>query len=118
MNNNFLKYMMSNDPNETISQKGSDVRKKIRPVFLSALKLGNKLDLEVEKNEAKDLEGPAIYLACHGFKDDALNTILTIKDDTYIVVGNIDLFFSIIHYFKANVISASTQSFPSTFATP
>ena len=94
MNNKNLKHMMSNNPSDTISQKSSNVRKKIRPFFLSILKLGNKLKLVVEKNEAKNLKGPIIYVACHGFKDDVLNTILTIKDDAYVVFGNIDLFFN------------------------
>lgn len=94
MNNNKLKYMMSNDPNDTISQKSSNVRKKIRPFFLTILKLGNKLKLIVEKNEAQNIKGPVIYVASHGFKDDVLNTILTIKDDAYVVFGNIDLFYN------------------------
>lgn len=94
MNNKGLQHMMSNNPLDTISQKSSDIRKKIRPFFLSILKVGNKLKLIVEKNEAKNIKGPIIYVACHGFKDDVLNTILTIKDDVYVVFGNIDLFFN------------------------
>lgn len=94
MNNSRLKYMMNNDPKYTISQKGSNIRKKIRPFFRTILKLGNKLKLEIEKNEAKNISGPVIYVACHGFKDDVLNTLLTVKGDAYIVFGNIDLFFN------------------------
>ena len=88
-----LEYMLSNDVNETISKKGSDIRKKIRPAFINFLKLGNKLKLVIEKNEYKKIDRPVIYVACHAFKDDVLNTILTNKDDTYIVFGNIDLFY-------------------------
>lgn len=89
-----LQYMMSNDPSETISQKGSNVRKKIRPLFINVLKLGNKLKLIVEKNEYKKIGRPVIYVASHGFKDDVLNTILTLKDNAYVVFGNIDLFYN------------------------
>lgn len=92
---NKLQYLMSDNPEETISQKGSDIRKKIRPLFMKVLKLGNKLDLIVEKNDfIKTSDRPIIYVASHGFKDDVLNTILTIKDDAYIVFGNIDLFYN------------------------
>lgn len=91
---NKLQYMMSNNPDETISKKGSNIRKKIRPYFVTILKLGNKLKLVVEKNEFKKIERPIIYVASHGFKDDVLNTLLTLKDDAYVVFGNIDLFYN------------------------
>lgn len=91
---NKLQYMMSNNPADTISEKGSNIRKKIRPYFLTILKLGNKLKLVVEKNEYKKVERPIIYVASHGFKDDVLNTLLTLKDDAYVVFGNIDLFYN------------------------
>lgn len=88
-----LKYMMSNNAEETLSERGSNIRKKIRPLFLKFLKLGNKLKLVIEKNEFQKTDRPVIYVASHGFKDDVLNTILSLKDDAYIVFGNIDLFF-------------------------
>ena len=66
---NKLQYMMSNNPEETLSEKGSNRRKKIRPFILTLLKLGNKLKLVVEKNEYKKIvDRPVIYVACHGFK--------------------------------------------------
>lgn len=89
-----LEYMLSDNVDVTISKKGSDIRKKIRPMFINFLKLGNKLKLVVEKNEYKKIDRPIIYAACHAFKDDVLNTILTSKDDSYIVFGNIDLFYN------------------------
>lgn len=88
-----LEYMLSNDPGATISANGSDIRKKVRPLFINFLKLGNKLKLVIEKNEFKSCDRPVIYVACHAFKDDVLNTILTNNDDTYVVFGNIDLFY-------------------------
>lgn len=92
---NKLQYMMSNNPDETLSEKGSNRRKKIRPFILTLLKLGNKLKLVVEKNEyEKIVDRPVIYVACHGFKDDVLNTLVTLKDDAYVVFGNIDLFYN------------------------
>lgn len=91
---NKLQYMMSNNPEETLSDKGSKRRKKIRPFFLTILKFSNKLKLIVEKNEFKKINRPIIYVASHGFKDDVLNTLLTIKDDAYVVFGNIDLFYN------------------------
>ena len=91
-----LEYMLDNDADKTLTKKESDIRKKIRPTFINLLKLGNKLKLTIEKKEfqPQSQDRPIIYVACHGFKDDALNTLVTINDpSTYIVVGNIDLFF-------------------------
>lgn len=90
-----LQYMMSNNPEETLSEKGSNRRKKIRPFILTLLKVSNKLKLVVEKNEYKKIvDRPIIYVACHGFKDDVLNTLVTLNDDSYVVFGNIDLFYN------------------------
>ncbi len=89
-----LNYMLDNDPDKTISQKGSNVRKKIRPAFVKLLALSNKLKLQIERKSTVDTDRPIIYVASHAFKDDVQNTILTIKDDTYIVFGNIDLFYN------------------------
>ena len=94
MNNNFLKYMLDNDEDKTISKKGIIVRNKIRPLLWKVLALSNNLDLIIEKNEFKGSNRPVIYLASHAFKDDAVNTVLTAKCNAYIVVGNIDLFFN------------------------
>lgn len=94
MLNSKLQYMLENDADKTISLKSSDVRKKIRPMFFNVLKLGNKLDLIIEKREFVKTDRPVIYVASHGFKDDVLNTVLTLKDNAYVVFGNIDLFFN------------------------
>ena len=95
MLNSKLRYMMSNNPNETISVKGSTIRRKIRPFLLKLLALGNKLKLVVDKNNFKKINRPIIYVASHGFKDDVLNTAITLNDsDAYIIFGNIDLFYN------------------------
>lgn len=94
MINRPLKYMLNNNPSVTLSQRGSDNRKKIRPIFLKLLKMGNKLKLNVEKKEDVKKDRPIIYVCSHAFKDDVLNTLVTIEDDAYVVFGNIDLFFN------------------------
>ena len=71
-----LQYMMSNDPNETLSEKGDKIRRKIRPYFYNVLKLGNKLKLITDKKEIIKTDRPIIYVASHGFKDDVLNTVI------------------------------------------
>lgn len=94
MNNNFLKYMLDNNPDSTVSEKSIERRNRMRPLLLKILALSNKLDLVIEKNEFKGSNMPVIYLASHAFKDDVLNTVLTANDDLQIVFGNIDLFFN------------------------
>ena len=94
MNNKKLSYMIKNDPEKTLSLKEFKIRNYIRPTIHKILKLSNKLNLIVDKKEFTGSERKVIYVASHGFKDDVLNTVLTIKDDIYIVFGNIDLFFN------------------------
>lgn len=55
MNNSFLKYMSDNNPENTISKNGVMVRNKIRPLLWKMLALSNKLKLEIEKKELKEL---------------------------------------------------------------
>ncbi len=93
-----LEYMMDNDPDKTLTKTASAIRKKYRSLFIKVLGLSNKLKLTVEKDtlnrEKLPKDRPVIYVACHGFKDDVLNTILTVNDkESYIVFGNIDLFY-------------------------
>lgn len=85
---------MKNNADETISEKGIKARKNFKPVFYPLLSVMNPLKLEIEKDEYTKTNKPVIYVASHGFKDDALNTLLTVKDNAYLVGGNIDLFFN------------------------
>lgn len=99
MNNSVLKYMLSNEPTKTLSINGYKIRTFIKPFVYNILKMSNKLKLVVDKKEFHGNSRPIIYVASHGFKDDVLNTVLTIKDNVYIVFGNIDLFFNTIDGF-------------------
>lgn len=94
MLNSALRYMLDNDPNKTLSVRGYKIRTFIKPAVFSILKASNKLKLVVDKKEIVSNSRPIIYVASHGFKDDVLNTVLTIKDNVYIVFGNLDLFFN------------------------
>ena len=96
MLNKALMYMLDNNPNKTLSVKGYKIRKFIKPAVFSILKASNKLKLVVDKKAFNGSHRPIIYVASHGFKDDVLNTVLTINDNVYIVFGNIDLFFNTI----------------------
>lgn len=90
-----LKYLLSYDPDVSMSKRGSKVRKTIRPAITGILSLANPLKLIIDKKEYKKNESqrPIIYVCSHGFKDDLQNVIATIRDDAYILFGNIDLFY-------------------------
>lgn len=45
------------------------------------------------ENDAKLPEGPAIYISNHGFKDDILASLLAIKKRTYLLFGNLPMFY-------------------------
>lgn len=89
-----LEYMLNYDKDVTLTEKGVINRNKIRPLIYKILKMSNKLKLIIEKNEFNKSDRLVIYIASHAFKDDVLNTVVTIKDDAQIVFGNIDLFFN------------------------
>lgn len=96
MLNKKLGYLLSNDPLDTVSKKGVEIRKKIRPLLLFLLKLSNKQKLTVEKCyfNADYEKRPVVYVCSHGFKDDCQNMLISAKPDGYLIFGNIDLFFN------------------------
>lgn len=96
MLNSGLKYMLNDDPSKTMSKKGIERRKKIRPLLLFLLKLSNKQKLTVEKvefDESKETR-PIVYVCSHGFKDDCQNMLISARPNGYLIFGNIDLYFN------------------------
>ncbi len=100
MNNKIFRYLMSNDPEKVISQKGIKNRKIINPIFNLMLKLLNPYKRHIERKAELPKDKPTIFVASHGFRDDILNSLLTINDSVYVLFGVIEQFFRTIDGFK------------------
>lgn len=98
--NRFLEYLLDNDPEIVVNEKGIKNRKVISPLFNAMLKILNPYKLEVERKYELPNDEPTIFVASHGFRDDILNTLLTIDDNVYILFGVIDQFFNTIDGIK------------------
>lgn len=92
----YYDRLLSYDPKGVVSKKGVIIRKKIAPLILKVLPKINPYELEIIQKEPipkEYKERPIIYTPTHGFKDDVLNTILTIQDHGYILFGSVDELF-------------------------
>lgn len=100
MEHKYFKYFMSDDPDEVISEKGIKNRKIINPMFNVMLKLLNPYKLKIESKAELPNDQPTIFVASHGFRDDILNSLLTINDNVYVLFGVLDQFFKTIDGIK------------------
>ncbi len=94
MNNFYFRYMLGTDANKLINKKTINIRKRIHKPLLKVMSLSNPLKLNIEKREYQPNGEPVIYLSSHNFKDDVLNTVLTVDEHCNLLFGNIDLFFN------------------------
>ncbi len=104
MNNKFLEYLKSNDPNEVVSKKDIEIRKKIYPFLKFPLKLVNPYKLHIVRKVTPPNNRPLIYTPTHGFKDDLLNTMILIDDHVYTLFGSIDQFYKTFDGILAHII--------------
>lgn len=93
MNNFYFRYMLGTDADKLVNKKTINRRKKIHKPLLKVMGLTNPLKLNVEKRNYIPNGEPVIYISSHNFKDDVLNTVLTVEEHCYLLFGNIKLFF-------------------------
>ena len=102
-----LSYLMDNDPDKVLSKNGVEVRKQVNKIIKS---IGNKFlssDQIIEnRNNLKDINNtepdngiklpdePVIWTPNHGFKDDALATVLSIYRNGYFLFGSLPQFYN------------------------
>ncbi len=100
-------YLLDNDVDHALSEKGVIIRKKINflihllgPRFLSnPQKIENRNYLRNRDDDKLDKginlpDKPVIWTANHAFKDDTLATILAIKRHAYILFGSVPQFYN------------------------
>lgn len=103
INRHFL-YMLDNNPNISIRKNDIEFRKKFYNVLklLGPSMLGCKLVIEnrdkfsdgVDEKIYQETDGPVIFVANHGFRDDALATVIAANKPAYIYWGSLPLFYN------------------------
>lgn len=102
-----LSYLLENNPDEVLSKKGIEIRKKINylikklgPSFLKSPQIiENRKKLLDPNSEEEDEkinlpDKPVIWTANHSFKDDTLASILAAKRNAYILFGSLPQFYN------------------------
>lgn len=97
MKNEFLNYLLKNEPSSVISKRGIAVRKSISPLIrnvIAPMSSKNKYIIERNKNLPKDK--PLIFAATHGLKDDIACGISAAGRHAYLLFGPLPDFFGTI----------------------
>lgn len=102
-----LNYLLDNDPNNVLSEKGIKLRRKINPLikkfgthFLNGEQIIENrkflLDKNSKENDKKiDLpDKPVIWISNHSFKDDILASILASYRHSYILLASLPQFYN------------------------
>ncbi|MBQ8823500.1 MAG: 1-acyl-sn-glycerol-3-phosphate acyltransferase [Lachnospiraceae bacterium] len=86
--NPFLKFLLRDEPEKTLSRFGIKFRQRIFPLiaYVGSRLYGLKLII-VEKQEIPK-DRPVIFACTHGFKEDFLASLLTVGEDFYVLFGN------------------------------
>lgn len=93
MNHFYFRYLLSNDPRRTVSPWGIRLRKLVHPLLIRVAPLFSRRRLVVVRRAAVPSGRPIIFAATHGFKDDALFTLLTVQRHAYLLFGSLPQFF-------------------------
>lgn len=102
-----LNYLLDNDPNNVLSEKGVNLRRKINPFIKKAgtYFLNGKQIIENRKflldNNSKENDKnivlpdkPVIWISNHSFKDDILASILASYRHSYILLASLPQFYN------------------------
>lgn len=102
-----LNYLLKNNPDEALSEKGIKIRKKLNylikklgPSFLASPQVIENRNVLIDPNSNEPDQGivvpekPVIWVANHAFKDDTLASILAAKRNAYIMFGSLPQFYN------------------------
>ena len=97
MKNEFLKYLLKNEPTSVISKRGIAVRKSISPLIRNVIApLSSKNKYIIDRNKNLPNDRPLIFAATHGLKDDIACGISAIGTHAYLLFGSLPDFFGTI----------------------
>lgn len=94
--NKKLEYLLSDNPEEVISQTGLEIRKIINPIFRNVVQLTTKNTFHIERDSDFPKDRPIIFASTHGFRDDVALAIKAAGTHSYLLYGSIpDFYYSI-----------------------
>lgn len=94
--NKKLEYLLSDNPEEVISQTGLEIRKMINPIFRNVVQLTTKNTFHIERDSDLPKDRPIIFASTHGFRDDVALAIKAAGTHSYLLYGSIpDFYYSI-----------------------
>ncbi len=88
MNNSFLKYLLADNPETTLNEQGIKMRKYLNKVIIPLAKTTTMGNLIIERKAEMPKDQPIIYAATHVYKDDILNSFITINNNAYLLFAN------------------------------
>ena len=106
MYNKCLEYLLSNNPDDVMSKSGVVFRKMLNPIIRGAGKLIGPYHLEILRKEPVRIKNPItleekeynkrpiIFVPTHGFKDDFLYSIITMRAHAYALHASIPYFYN------------------------
>ena len=94
MYNEFLKYLLDNEPTKVLSKKGIQIRKRFHPVFCNVVvPISTRNKLIIERHAAIP-EGKQLIFACtHGFRDDVAFSLKAAGVHAYLLYASIPDFY-------------------------
>lgn len=94
MKNEFLKYLIKNEPSSVMSKRGIAVRKVISPLVRNVIApMSSKNKYIIERNENLPKGKPLIFAATHGIVDDVACGMSAAGRHTYVLFGSLPDFF-------------------------
>lgn len=97
MKNEFLKYLLRNEPTSVISKRGIAVRKSISPLIRNVIApMSSKNKYIIDRNKNLPNDRPLIFAATHGLKDDIACGISATGRHAYLLFGSLPDFFGTI----------------------
>ena len=93
MRKGFFTYLLDNDPEKVITDRGIKFRRFINPLIRGAMPLKIKTRLKI-LHRAPLPEEPVIFACTHGFREDVEESLITAGRHAYILVGSLEQFFN------------------------
>ena len=94
MNNWYFKYLLSNNPNDVLSKKGIQIRRKINKSLQKVMKVSCLGTYQVIGENNINPKRKNIIAATHEFKDDIVFSMLAVNKPMYLLYGNIRSFLT------------------------
>ena len=93
MRKGFFSYLLDNDPENVLSDRGIKLRRFINPLIRGVLPFKVKTKLVI-LHRAPLPEEPVIFACSHGFREDVEDSVIVAGRHAYILVGSLEHFFN------------------------